>query len=51
MVSSRSGLVESMATGQPTSSSIRRTYFIACAGKSAQERARAVGSCQPGIVS
>src|SRR4029077_17581126 len=32
LVSSRSGLVESMATGQPTNSSIRRTYFIACAG-------------------
>src|SRR5450759_3342322 len=31
IVSSRSGLVESRATGHPTSSSIRRTYFIACA--------------------
>ena len=51
MVSSRSGLVDSSATGQPTSSSIRRTYLIACAGSSAQERAPAVGSCQPSMVS
>ena len=51
IVSSRSGLVDSSATGQPTSSSIRRTYLIACAGNSAHERARAVGSCQPPIVS
>ena len=29
IVSSRSGLVESNATGQSTNSSIRRTYFIA----------------------
>ena len=51
MVSSRSGLVDSKATGQPTNSSIRRTYFIACAGNCAQERARAVGSFQPAMVS
>ena len=31
MVSSRSGLVDNRATGQPTTSSIRRTYLIACA--------------------
>ncbi len=51
IVSSRSGLVDSSVTGQPTSSSIRRTYLIACAGSSAHERARAVGSCQPPTVS
>ncbi len=39
MVSSRSGLVDSKATGQPINSSIRRTYLIACAGNCAQERA------------
>ena len=43
MVSSRSGLVESKATGQPISSSIRRTYFIACAGNCAQDRALRCG--------
>ena len=43
MVSSRSGLVDKSATGQPTNSSTRRTYLIAAAGKSAQDRARAVG--------
>ena len=41
-MSSRSGLVESSATGASINSSIRRTYFIACAGRSAQERAPAV---------
>ncbi len=41
IVSSRSGLVESSATGAPISSSMRRTYLIACAGRSAQERAPA----------
>ncbi len=51
IVSSRSGLVDSKATGQPTSSSMRRTYLIAGAGSSAQERARAVGSRQPATVS
>ena len=49
MVSSRSGLVESMATGQPISSSMRRTYLIACAGSSAHERAPAVVSDQPSM--
>ena len=39
IVSSRSGLVDSNATGASISSSIRRTYLIACAGRSAQERA------------
>ena len=42
IVSSRSGLVESKATGQPTNSSMRRTYLIAAAGSCAHERARAV---------
>ena len=51
IVSSRSGLVDNKATGQPTSSSIRLTYFIACAGNCAQDRARAVGSFQPSMVS
>ena len=51
IVSSRSGLVESKATGQPTNSSMRRTYLIAAAGSCAHERARAVGSCQPATVS
>jgi hypothetical protein len=51
MVSSRSGLVERSATGQPISSSMRRTYLIAWAGSSAQERAPAVVSDQPGSVS
>ena len=36
MVSSRSGLVESKATGMPVSSSTRRIYFTAFAGNSAQ---------------
>ena len=39
IVSSRSGLVLSKVTGVSTSSSIRRTYLIACAGSSAQDRA------------
>ena len=51
MVSSRSGLVDSRATGQPTSSSTRRTYFIAWAGSCAQERALAVSAFQPSTVS
>src|SRR5690606_7850747 len=51
IVSSRSGLVDSIATGQPINSSMRRTYLIACAGSSAQERAPAVVSDQPGSVS
>ncbi len=51
MVSSRSGLVDSSAAEQPISSSMRRTYLMAWAGSSAQERARAVFSCQPAMVS
>lgn len=51
IVSSRSGLVDNSATGTPTSSSIRRTYFIACAGRSAHERALLVTPFQPSIVS
>ena len=39
IVSSRSGLVDSKATGQPINSSIRRTYLMASAGSCAQERA------------
>ena len=38
-MSSRSGLVESSATGAPISSSTRRTYLIACAGSWLQLRA------------
>ena len=38
-MSSRSGLVDSSATGAPISSSIRRIYLIAVAGSSAHERA------------
>ena len=38
-MSSRSGLVESSATGASISSSMRRTYLIASAGSCAQERA------------
>ena len=49
IVSSRSGLVESSVTGASTSSSIRRTYFTACAGRSAQERAPRVEPDQPSI--
>ena len=41
-MSSRLGLVDISATGQPTSSSIRRTYLIACAGNWPHERAPAV---------
>ena len=51
MVSSRSGLVLTSATGQRISSSMRRTYLIACAGKSAQLRAPAVVPSQPSISS
>jgi hypothetical protein len=39
MVSSRSGLVDSSVTGVSVSSSMPRTYFAACAGRSAQDRA------------
>jgi len=51
IVSSRSGLVDSSVTGASTSSSMRRTYFTACAGRSAQERAPRVEPAQPSIVS
>ena len=51
MVSSRSGLVDSNATGQPINSSMRRTYFTASAGSSAHERALAVIPFQPSAVS
>src|SRR5205085_8193986 len=51
IVSSRSGLVESKAIGQPTNSSTSRTYLIACAGRSAHDLALAVGSFQPSTVS
>ena len=48
-MSSRSGLVETKATGQAISSSTRRMYLIACAGNCRQLRAPAVDSDQPGI--
>jgi len=51
IVSSRSGLVESRATGASISSSSRRMYLTAVAGSSAQERAPWVLSCQPSSVS
>ena len=51
MVSSRSGLVDSSVTGASTSSSMRRTYFTACAGRSAQLRAPRVEPDQPSMVS
>jgi len=51
MVSSRSGLVDSSAAEQPINSSMRRTYLMAWAGSSAHERARAVFSPQPAMVS
>ena len=50
-VSSRSGDVETSATGQSINSSILRTYLIALAGKSAHDRAPSVLSLQPGISS
>ncbi len=51
IVSSRSGEVETSATGQSINSSILRTYLIALAGKSAHERAPSVLSLQPDISS
>src|SRR4029077_5476094 len=51
IVSSRSGLVLSRATGQPTSSSTLRTYLMQVAGSSAKERAPRVLSPQPSKVS
>ncbi len=47
MVSSRSGLVETSATGVSISSCTRLMYLIALAGRSAQLRAPAVLSLQP----
>ncbi len=49
IVSSRSGLVESSVTGDSVNSSMRRTYFTAAAGKSAQDRAPRVEALQPSI--
>ena len=46
-VSSRSGLVESSATGASISSSTRRMYFTASAGSPAQLRAPRVLADQP----
>ena len=51
MVSSRSGLVESSVTGHSISSSMWRTYFTACAGRSAQLRAPRVDCVQPSKLS
>jgi hypothetical protein len=47
IVSSRSGLVESSATGHSTSSSRRLTYLTALAGSWAKLRAPLVVSSQP----
>ncbi len=47
IVSSRSGLVDSSATGQSISSSIVLTYFTACAGNSLQLLAPRVDCVQP----
>ncbi len=49
MVSSRSGLVDRIASGASVSSSIQRTYFTAAAGRSDQERAPRVEALQPSI--
>ena len=51
MVSSRSGLVDSSATGVSINSSILRMYLIAFAGRSAQLRALRVLACQPSRLS
>src|SRR3569623_1336015 len=51
IVSLRSVLVETNATGHRISSSMRRIYLTAAAGSSAQPRAPAVDSDQPAIVS
>ncbi len=47
IVSSRSGLVDSKITGASIISSIRLTYLMARAGRSAHERAPRVVSSQP----
>ena len=49
IVSARSGLVDTRATGQRISSSTRRMYLIVWAGRSAQLRAPAVDCDQPVI--
>ena len=51
IVSSRSGEVDTSATGQSINSSILRTYLIALAGKSAHDFAPSVLSSQPDISS
>src|SRR6185437_1554141 len=51
IVSSRSGLVESSATGVSINSSMRRTYLTASAGNCDQLRAPRVLSLQPSMVS
>ena len=51
IVSSRSGEVDTSATGQSINSSILRTYLIALAGKSAHDLAPSVLSAQPDISS
>ena len=51
IVSSRSGEVDTSATGQSINSSILRTYLIALAGKSAHDLAPSVLSSQPDISS
>ena len=50
MVSSRSGLVESSATGHWINSSMVLTYFTACAGRLLQLRAPRVDCVQPSKV-
>jgi len=51
MVSSRSGLVDNSPTGASISSSMRRMYLTAVAGRSAQLRAPWVLSVQPSQLS
>jgi hypothetical protein len=51
MVSSRSGLVDTSATGVSISSCTRWMYLIACAGRSAQLNARRRWCLQPSISS
>ncbi|TPW02866.1 MAG: hypothetical protein FD124_3230, partial [Alphaproteobacteria bacterium] len=51
ITSSRSGLVLTSAAGQEMSSSMRRMYLIALAGRSREVRTPWVDSVQPGIVS
>ena len=51
ITSSRSGLVDTNAAGQPINSSMRRIYLIAFAGRSREERAPRVVCFQPSSVS